>query len=392
MRLIQFVLLVLPLFTFLIYGCGEKSAPQSIESNGWVKQDENGEVQRVTAADYSIVCENQFCEPNYVYYATFGKPKPKPTPTPTPTPTPGPAEKLDYSRTILRMNDAWAISEGSEDVVVAIVDTGVDYNHPDLKNIVWVNEAEANGTPGVDDDRNGFVDDVHGWDFVNNKPNGMDDNKHGTHVAGIIAAEKNNFGTRGIAPHVRVMALKFLNGSGSGDTADAIKAINYAVANGAKIISNSWGGGGSSVLLDAAIQNARDKGVLVVAAAGNNYHQNNDKKPFYPANYEGVIAVGSTDSGDGISSFSNIGAKTVMLFAPGSTIYSTLPGNSYGELSGTSMAAPQVSGALALGLSVNHDASEEVLKTALCDSSVKIHTAESQCGRMDVASLLEILK
>jgi thermitase len=297
---------------------------------------------------------------------------------------------MDYSKSILRLPEAWKTSQGSREVIVAVVDTGVQVDHPDLKNNIWVNEAELNGRPGVDDDGDGYVDDVYGWDFVNNRPNAIDDNKHGTHCSGIIGAELNGQGTVGVSPLVKIMPLKFLDSSGSGDTANAISAINYAVAHGAKVISNSWGGGGESSLLNEAIQNAIAKGVVVVAAAGN-ASSNNDTVGSFPANYPGVLAVASTDSADKLSSFSNYGPGKTFIAAPGSNIYSTVIGSSYAYLSGTSMATPQVSGALALALSVRPAATAAELKQALCDSSKKILLDKVQCGRMDVADLLSRL-
>jgi subtilisin family serine protease len=275
-------------------------------------------------------------------------------------------------------------------VIVAIVDTGVQVDHPDLKNNIWVNTAEQGGKPGVDDDGNGYVDDVYGWDFRNNRPNAIDDNEHGTHCAGIIGAEMNGKGTVGVSPLVKIMPLKFLGADGSGDTATAIAAINYAVDNGAKVISNSWGGGGRSQLLEEAITRAVAKGVLVVAAAGNSA-SNNDSVASYPANYPGVISVASTDRNDALSSFSNYGSATTRIAAPGSDIYSTVIGSSYAYLSGTSMATPQVSGALALALALRPNKTRAEIEAALCSSAKKILTSKVQCGRMDVYELLRAL-
>ncbi len=247
--------------------------------------------------------------------------------------------------------EAWDTARGTGATVVAVIDTGVDYNHPDLAANMWVNTDEIAGN-GVDDDGNGFVDDRHGYDFRNNDGNPMDDNNHGTHVAGTIGAVGNNgIGVAGVAWTTRIMALKFLNASGSGSTSHAIQAINYAVANGAKILNNSWGGGGASNSLANAINGARNAGVIFVAAAGNN-GTNNNTTPNWPSNYattyDNVVAVASTTSSDTLSSFSNYGSTTVTLGAPGSNIYSTLRNGGYGTYSGTSMATPHVSGALAV--------------------------------------------
>ncbi|MEN9722073.1 MAG: hypothetical protein RJB38_59 [Pseudomonadota bacterium] len=356
----------------------------------------DGKVQSLEEAQVSQVCADHFCEPNYLYSANFGRTRPSPPRNPPPATPPSnsprppgqippqPLEQLDYSREIMMVPDAWNMSVGADDIVVAIVDTGIDYTHPDLRNNLWRNEREAAGTTGVDDDGNGYVDDIYGWDFVRNRPNGDDDNKHGTHCAGIIGAGYNGFGVIGINHRVKLMPLKFLDFQGSGDTTAAIRAIDYAVANGARVISNSWGGGGYSQLLNDAIQRAIARGVYVVAAAGNEKNDN-DARPTYPANYAGVISVGSTDASDELSFFSNYGSKTVFIAAPGSNIFSTTPGGNYESLSGTSMAAPQVSGAIALGLSVKRQLSRELFLQVLCDSAEKRLLDRSSCGRMNVS-------
>ncbi|MBI1871608.1 MAG: S8 family serine peptidase [Chlamydiae bacterium] len=245
--------------------------------------------------------------------------------------------------------EAWDITKGSTSVVVAVIDTGVDYSHQDLSTNIWTNPGEI-ANNGKDDDGNGYVDDIRGWDFVNKDNDPMDDNKHGTHVSGTIGGVGNNgVGVAGVSWTVKIMPLKFLSGSGSGYTSDAVSAVIYAAKNGAKIMSNSWGGGGYSQALYDAIKLADSKGCLFVAAAGNS-SSNNDQVPNYPSNYnvQNVIAVAATDHNDNLASFSSYGVKTVHLGAPGVSIYSTLPNNSYGSLSGTSMATPHVAGACAL--------------------------------------------
>jgi subtilisin family serine protease len=276
-------------------------------------------------------------------------------------------------------------------VIVAVIDSGVDYNHPDLKKNIWSNTAERFGRTGVDDDSNGYVDDVYGWDFANNRPNAMDDNNHGTHCAGIIGAERNGVGVIGISPKVRIMPLKFLAANGSGDLYSALLALRYATRMGARVISNSWGGGGYSQLMSQVIQEAVSRGVLVVAAAGN-AASDNDAQPTYPANYPGVISVASSDPIDAMSGFSNYGSTSVMVAAPGSQVLSTIPGSKLAAYSGTSMAAPQVSGALALALSVAPSASVEELKDRLCSTSVRILTDQTRCGRMDVAAFVASMR
>ncbi len=240
---------------------------------------------------------------------------------------------------------------------MAVLDTGVDYNHPDLRGNLWTNEAELKGLPGVDDDGNGYVDDIRGWNFAyaNNDP--IDDHGHGTHCAGLIAAVGNNgIGIAGVCWTARIMPVKILDSAGEGNAADAVPAIYYAVANGADIISGSWGGTETSNALRDAIAYAHDQGVVVVAAAGNA----DSDTPFYPAAYPGVISVAATDSADHRWYASNYG-DWVDLAAPGQSIVSllaTLPGKTAVSgtssiMSGTSMAAPHVSGTCALLLAAN---------------------------------------
>lgn len=365
---------------------------------------EGNRVRAISEEDAKVLCEASYCEPNQLYSVNFGRkrrkdnpppqpitePSPQPTPTPT-TPTKQPAESYDYARNILGLDAAWAVTEGSSNIVVGVIDSGIAYTHPDLRDNIWTNEAEKNGRPGVDDDGNGYIDDVYGYDFYNDRPNGFDDNGHGTHVAGTIGAPKNSIGVRGVSPRVKLMPLKFLGASGSGDTADAIRAIDYAIAQGVKILSNSWGGGGYSKLLDQAVQRAVSAGIIFVAAAGNGGYDgigdDNDVMPNYPSNYPNVLAVGSSDRYDSRSSFSNYGRASVQIFAPGSDIYSTYPGDAYRTMSGTSMATPQVSGALALALSLGRASPDQVLQD-LCDSSTKRLTRESVCGRMHVGDFI----
>lgn len=234
----------------------------------------------------------------------------------------------------------------STSVVVAVIDTGIDYTHPDLQANIWTNTREVAGN-GIDDDSNGYVDDIRGWNFVAGTNNPMDDNSHGTHVAGTIAAVGNNgIGVTGVAWNAKVMALKFLDSSGSGLLSGAVSAIDYARTNGAKIINASWGGGSFSSVLDSAIQRFYSAGGIFIAAAGNEA-SNNATVGSYPANYNNVISVAASTSSDTLASFSNYGTN-VEIAAPGASILSTVPGNAYSSFSGTSMAAPHVAGAMAL--------------------------------------------
>lgn len=272
--------------------------------------------------------------------------------------------------------EAWDVQTGSHDVIVAIIDTGIDYTHPDLVPNLWTNTAELNGLPGIDDDANGIVDDIYGarWNSGSGLPtNGdpMDGAGHGTHVAGTIGAAGNNgIGVVGVNHSVRLMGLKFLDDSGFGDTADAVAAIEYAIDQGAHLSNNSWGGGGFSNALRDAIAAAGAANQLFVAAAGNDA-SNTDTFVSYPSGYDlpNIISVASSTRSETLSSFSNFGATTVDLAAPGSDIYSTIPGGSYGWLSGTSMASPHVAGVAALLLAHSPGASPAEVKSWILDSA-----------------------
>lgn len=270
--------------------------------------------------------------------------------------------------------EAWDVTKGDDDIIIAIVDTGIDYNHADLVGNIWQNTGEIDCVDGIDSDGNGYVDDCIGWDFTtcewfkedgscetvkseDNDP--MDDHGHGTHVAGITGAVGNNGeGVAGVMWNVKLMALKFINIQGAGTTADAINAIEYAIANGARIINASWGGYEYSLALYNTINSANSAGILFIAAAGNggddSVGDNNDLTPMYPASYElpNIISVAATDQNDLRLSFSNYGLNSVDVAAPGVYIFSTVPnwwdgGGGYGVLeffAGTSMATPHVSG------------------------------------------------
>ncbi len=266
---------------------------------------------------------------------------------------------------------AWKITKGDKDVKIAIIDTGVDYTHQDLKGNIMVNEAELNGTAGVDDDGNGYVDDTYGYDFANDDNDPMDGHGHGTHCAGVIGAEHNNKGIAGVNANVSILPVKFLTDKGGGTLEGALKAIDYATSRGVDIMSNSWGGGGRSEALYEAIKRAEDAGILFVAAAGNS-NADNDAKPTYPANYKlnNVLTVGAITGKGKRAKFSNYGKKTVHVFAPGVDILSTVSGNKYKKMSGTSMACPHVSGVAGLLLASEPNLSVADLKDRLMATSV----------------------
>lgn len=234
--------------------------------------------------------------------------------------------------------------------IVAVIDTGLDPNHYVVQdtNALWTNSDEIAGN-NIDDDGNGYVDDVHGWNFVDNSPTMYDDSDHGTHVAGIIlSVDQNIFATPLKAARIQIMPLKFLNGSGVGTTSDAIRAIYYAVNNGAKVLNNSWGGTSYSAALHEAIAYTYSKGAIFVAAAGN-AASNNDSIPMYPAGYDvpNVISIAATTDYDYKASFSNYGATSVHLGSPGVYILSSVPNDAFATMSGTSMATPFVAGTAA---------------------------------------------
>lgn len=250
----------------------------------------------------------------------------------------------------------WAIETGKKDVVVAVIDTGVDYTHPDLIDSMWHNNAEIPGN-NKDDDQNGYVDDVYGINVIAGNGNPMDDNKHGTHVAGTIGAAGNKIGVRGVALGIQIAACKFLSASGSGSVSDAVKCLEYfaklksRAKDPVNIVAsnNSWGGGAFSQAMLDAIKAHEKLGILFIAAAGNS-SENNDVVERFPCNYRvpNVVSVAATDNRDQLAVFSSYGKKTVHVAAPGVKVLSTVLHHDYAELSGTSMATPHVTGLAAL--------------------------------------------
>ncbi|MBE7171803.1 MAG: S8 family serine peptidase [Williamsia sp.] len=302
--------------------------------------------------------------------------------------------------------EAWAAGHtGSAAVAVGIVDEGIQYTHTDLNGQVWTNPYDP--VNGIDDDKNGYIDDTHGWDFISNSNSIWDsgssntlEDAHGTHVAGTIGAKAGNkTGVAGINWNITLVACKFL-GSNGGTTANAIKAIDYLTdlktRHGIRIAAsnNSWGGGGYSQALFDAITRSNNSNILFITAAGNGGNDgagaNNDVTANYPANYTvaNVISVAAIDKTGKLASFSNWGANTVDICAPGVSIYSTVPTNSYASYSGTSMATPHVSGAAALYASTHPNASAAAIKNAILGSAIKTSLLSGKCatgGRLDIS-------
>ncbi len=287
---------------------------------------------------------------------------------------------------------AWDIETGSNKTIVAIIDTGIDFDHPDLKDNIWTNEKEASGVAGVDDDGNGVIDDIHGYNAITGKGDAKDDHGHGSHCAGTIGAKGNDGkGIVGVNWDVQLMAVKFLDSNGSGNLEDAIKAIDYATKMGAKVMSNSWGGGEFSDTLQEVIKKSNAAGALFVAAAGNDA-SDNDTTPSYPASFEvdNVLVVAAINNKGILADFSNYGKKTVGIAAPGVNIYSST-GGAYDSWSGTSMATPHVSGVAALLWShepqlTNAEVKQRLLLTAR--PLAGLHNKTSTGGMIDAYNAL----
>ncbi len=297
--------------------------------------------------------------------------------------------------------EAWDITTGSSNIVVAIIDTGADLDHKDLLANIWTNAGEIAGD-GIDNDSNGFIDDVNGWDFADDDNDPNDINGHGTHVAGTIGAVgNNNQGVVGVNWNVSLMPLRFIDASGFGTTADAIDAIQYVTTAkttyGVNVvaINASWGGGGYSAALKDAIETAGDAGILFVAAAGNDA-DDTDVTPHWPSSYDldNIISVAATDRDDDRASFSSYGAVSVDLAAPGVNIQSTKPNNRYGSMQGTSMSAPHVAGAVALLAAADPTASSWQIKGAILSGADPIPAMagiSTTGGRLNVYQAIQAL-
>ena len=287
---------------------------------------------------------------------------------------------------------AWATTTGSEEVVVAVLDSGVDYNHEDLANNIWKRPEQLQV---FRDEQLGVVDDVHGYDAIENSGDPLDQNGHGTHCAGIVGAEGGNrIGIAGVNWKVKIMALKFMNAGGFGTVKDAIESINYVIARkksgvNVRVISASWGFTQRSRALEDVIRKANDAGILFVAASGN-ASVDTDRRPHFPSSYKlpNIISVAALDRNDLLASFSNYGAKGVHVAAPGKEILSTWLGNDYEEHSGTSMATPVVAGVAALVLSRQPNLKVDELRALLLNSVDKLPNLNgkvSSAGRINAA-------
>lgn len=292
-----------------------------------------------------------------------------------------------------------ATSAAKETILVAVVDTGMDYNHEDLKNIVWVNEDEI-ADNGIDDDNNGYIDDIHGINTLTRDsagrptPDMMDTHSHGTHVSGTIGAEQNNnIGIAGIASKVKIMGIRTVPNNGDETDVNVVESYIYAAKNGAKLINCSFGKAvneGGMIVKEAMDYIGKEYGVLVIIAAGND-SSNIDSRPTWPASYtsENTLVIAATSSNGALSYFSNYGAVSVDVAAPGSSIYSSVPGDSYQSMSGTSMATPTTVGVAAEVWSHYPHLTNLQLKKVLMDSVTKMG---GFAGRMQAAGRIDLEK
>jgi len=317
--------------------------------------------------------------------------------------------------------EAWDLETGDPRIIIAVADTGIDYKHPDLANNMWVNSAELRGTPDVDDDNNGYVDDIYGYDFAGNVASDPDDadsdpidnHFHGTHIAGVIGAVGNNGnGVTGVCWNTSLMALKVFADDYRVEpevfSSDAVEAIHYAIDNGARIINASWGGDHYSQSLYDAVKEAGEAGLLFVTAAGNDFGSDNDEIPVYPSGFDldNVISVMASDPNDQRADFSNFGATTVDIAEPGTDILSTSPTTqnfamlvfgvptNYASLSGTSLSAPYASGACALIWSQYPDLANSTVKGILLKAVDPVFTSPRlnlSGGRINLHKVLTLV-
>lgn len=312
----------------------------------------------------------------------------------------------DANRSGISVNKSYLspLNTGKEEVIVAVVDTGVDYDHEDLKDVMWKNTQEIPDN-GIDDDQNGYIDDVFGINTIDRDKNGvasgdpMASHAHGTHVAGTIAAKQNNnIGIAGIASMVKIMAIRTVPDASDETDLDIVESFLYAAKHGARIINCSFGKShneGAMIVKETIDHIGSEFGTLVVAAAGNDYGKDIDTDLVYPASFESdsLLVVASTMENGGLSWFSNIGRKNVDLSAPGSNIYSTVPGNGYANMSGTSMATPTTVGVAAEVLSHFPEMTPSELKNTLMDSVTEVEDFSDKMvtsGRVDLFNALEL--
>lgn len=388
---------------FLMSRLNDRVEDRIENAEGWESIDDLDNADAAaTVAQYSQLPEVEYAEPNYEINLEEGASGPLVPILPhdpqfndqwalANSGQRGGKQGADISATV-----AWAKTTGNENLVVAVLDTGIDYSHEDLIKNMWTRPASM---APYQDSELGVVDDLTGFNAIDNASDPMDDNGHGTHCAGIIGAEgENDLGIAGVNWKVKLMPLKFMNAGGSGTTKDAIEAINYVINRkkagvNVRIISASWGSTQRSRALETVIRKAYENDILFVAAAGNS-STNNDRRPHFPSNYNvpNVISVAALDRSDQLATFSNFGANTVAIAAPGVDILSTWLGNSYEEKSGTSMATPVVSGVAALIVSENPRISVDDLKKRILDSTDPIVALKGKTatgGRINAAKALE---
>ena len=348
----------------------EKSSPKDKLSNIYIIHTDKDEDIIKLAEKYKNNPYVEYAEPNYEVHALE-----------IPDDT---NYSSQWSHQIANSEDAWDIETGNKSIIIAIVDTGIDFDHPELDSKTWNNTAEIPGN-NIDDDGNGYIDDVKGWDFINNDNYPDDDHFHGSHCSGIAAAETNNSqGVAGVCWNCTVMPVKCLSSSGSGTWTSVSLSVRYAADNGADIISLSLGGSSYSSVLEDAVDYAHNKGVVVIAAAGNTGSKNFG----YPAAYRNVISVTATTDTDQKASFSTYGYWTDIA-APGVDIYSTMI-DSYAYKSGTSMSCPFVAGVAGLLLSNNSNLTNDMIETILKSSTDPVTTTVYMgTGRINVKEALE---
>lgn len=312
------------------------------------------------------------------------------------------ADSTNWGQEITEASSAWNANQKGAGIVVAVIDSGVQRTHPQLRSQMYVNPGESGldaqgrdkATNGIDDDGNGLVDDVSGYDFASDSGSVSDGSGHGTHVSGIIAGDSSQGSIKGIAPNAKILPLDFMTDDGSGNISDAIRAMVYAADRGAKVVNASWGGAPCSATLQSAIEDLGKRGVLFVAAAGNS-GVDITSEPEYPAAFDlsNQVTVGASTNRDYMAVFSNYSYSLAHLMAPGTNIWSTYPGSTTYSMNGTSMAAPFVSGAAAVLFGARPNATPEQVKSALLTSVDSGPFQVSSRGRLNIRkALIEIQK